>query len=61
MFSMDPFHESWSGMEMNLVSGFHADPAGLLAEDKADLVIVSQARPRRAVVYSPLFATKSLP
>lgn len=55
MPSMDTFRESWPEVEMDLVSGFHADPVGLLAEDKADLVIVSQARPRRDVIYHPLF------
>lgn len=52
---MDSFRENWPEVEMDLVSGFHADPVGLLAEDKADLVIVSQARPRQGVIYHPLF------
>ncbi len=55
MPSMDTFRESWPEVEMDLVSGFHADPVGLLAEDKADLVIVSQARSRQGVIYHPLF------
>ncbi len=55
MPSMDIFRDNWPEVEMDLVSGFHADPVGLLAEDKADLVIVSQARPRRGVIYHPLF------
>lgn len=55
MPSMDIFRENWPEVEMDLVSGFHADPVGLLAEDRADLVIVSQAKRRAAVSFEPLF------
>ena len=55
MPSMDAFRENWPEVELDLVSGFHADPIGLLGEGRADLVIVSQARPRPGVVYHPLF------
>ncbi|WP_411825663.1 LysR family transcriptional regulator [Luteolibacter sp. AS25] len=55
MPSMDAFREGWPEVEMDLVSGFHADPIGLLTEDKADLVIVSSARARAGVSYHPLF------
>lgn len=55
MPSMDAFREGWPEVEMDLVSGFQPDPTGLLAEDKADLVIVSSAKPRAGVVYHPLF------
>jgi LysR family transcriptional regulator, regulator for metE and metH len=55
MPSMDAFREGWPEVEMDLVSGFQPDPVGLLEEDKADLVIVSNARPRSGVVYHPLF------
>lgn len=55
MPSMDAFRENWPEVEMDLVSGFHADPVGLLEENRADLVIVSQARRRAHVTYQPLF------
>jgi LysR family transcriptional regulator for metE and metH len=55
MPAMDAFRERWPEVEMDLVSGFHADPVGLLGEGRADLVIVSQARARSGVVFHPLF------
>lgn len=55
MPSMDAFREGWPEVEMDLVSGFQPDPVGLLTDDKADLVIVSQAKPRPGVTYHPLF------
>lgn len=55
MPSMDAFRDAWPEVEMDLVSGFQPDPAGLLLEDKAELVIVSKAAPRKDVVYHPLF------
>jgi LysR family transcriptional regulator for metE and metH len=55
MPSMDAFRERWPEVEMDLVSGFHADPIGLLHEDRADLVIVSHAIKRARTVFHPLF------
>lgn len=55
MPSMDAFRERWPEVEMDLVSGFHADPVGLLGEDRADLVIVSHAIKRPGTVFHPLF------
>ena len=55
MPSMDAFREGWPEVEMDLVAGFQPDPVGLLVEDAADLVIVSQARPRAGVRFHPLF------
>lgn len=55
MPSMDAFRERWPEVEMDLVSGFHADPVGLLGEDRADLVIVSHAIRRPDIVFHPLF------
>lgn len=55
MPSMDAFREAWPEVELDLVSGFHADPVGLTVEDQADLVIVSHAAGRRGIVYHPLF------
>ncbi len=55
MPSMDAFRERWPEIEMDLVSGFHADPVGLLHEDQADLVIVSHALKRPNTTFHPLF------
>ncbi len=55
MPSMDAFRERWPEVEMDLVSGFHADPVGLLGEDRADLVIVSHALKRTGIAFHPLF------
>jgi LysR family transcriptional regulator for metE and metH len=55
MPAMDRFREGWPEVEMDLVSGFHADPTGLLLDGKADLVIVSTAKPRRGIVHEKLF------
>lgn len=55
MPSMDAFREGWPEVEMDLVSGFHPDPIGLLGEERADLVIVSKPAERPDVVHHPLF------
>ncbi len=60
MPSMDAFRERWSQVELDLVSGFHADPVGLLGENRADLVIVSHAVKRAGVIYHPLFGYEVL-
>lgn len=55
MPAMDALRDGWPEVEMDIVSGFHADPIGLLDENRADLVIVSTAKKRRNVVHHPLF------
>lgn len=55
MPGMDAFREHWPEIELDLVSGFHADPLALLAENKADLIVVSEPQPRRGVLLHPLF------
>lgn len=55
MPSMDAFRVQWPEVEMDLVSGFHADPLGLLESDEADLVIVSQQKKHPQRLYMPLF------
>lgn len=52
---MDTFRGHWPEIELDLVSGFHSDPLGLLRDGRADLVIVSEAIRRRAIAYQPLF------
>lgn len=55
MPSMDVFREKWPDVELDIVSGFHHDPVGLLDENRAEVVIVSQAHQRHTVKYHPLF------
>lgn len=60
MPAMDAFREHWPQVELDLVSGFHADPIGLLGENRADLVIVSRALKRPDVAFHSLFAYEVL-
>jgi LysR family transcriptional regulator for metE and metH len=60
MPSMDAFREHWPQVELDLVSGFHADPVALLGENRADLVIVSLAKKRGDVAFHPLFSYEVL-
>lgn len=55
MPAMDRFREHWPEVELDLVSGFHSDPVGLLAEDRADWVVVSEPKERKGIVFHPLF------
>jgi LysR family transcriptional regulator, regulator for metE and metH len=52
---MDTFRPHWPQVELDLVSGFHSHPLTLLAEGKSDLVIGSDHKPRRKIVFHPLF------
>ncbi len=55
MPAMDLLREGWPDVEMDLVSGFHPDPVGLLDENRADLVIVTSAKRRKGIEHHPLF------
>jgi LysR family transcriptional regulator for metE and metH len=55
MPAMDAFREHWPEIELDLVSGFHADPVSLLLESRAEWVVVSDPQPREGVVFHPLF------
>ncbi len=57
---MDSYRRDWPEVEMDLVSGFHADPLALLDEDRADLVVVSSAESHRQVTFFPLFGYEML-
>ena len=56
MPAMDAYRERHPEVEQDLVPGFHAEPLALLAERRADLVIVSEAKARGGIAYFPLFA-----
>ena len=57
MPAMDAFRHRWPEVELDIVSGFHADPVGLLHQDRADVAIVSEVdSDDTAVQFHPLFA-----
>ncbi len=52
---MDEFRRHWPDVELDLVSGFHADPVKLLEDGSADVVIGSERKRQRGIVHHPLF------
>ena len=57
MPAMDAFRERWPEVELDIVSGFQADPVGLLHQDRAELAIVSDVDADEAsVAVHPLFS-----
>lgn len=56
MPAMDTFRSHWPAVELDIVSGFHADPVGLLLTGRADVAIVSEAEAQPEVCHQPLFA-----
>ncbi|MDP1977191.1 LysR family transcriptional regulator [Undibacterium sp.] len=55
MPAMDLFRQRWPEVELDIVSGFQADPVGLLYSHKADVAIVSEMDAAESVAYHPLF------
>lgn len=55
MPAMDTFRIRWPEVELDIVSGFQADPVGLLYSRRADVAIVSEIDPDETVDYHPLF------
>lgn len=55
MPAMGEFRPLWPQVELDIVSGFQADPVGLLLQHRADLAIVSEAEPHPGIIYQPLF------
>ena len=56
MPAMDVFRPRWPQVELDIVSGFHADPVALLHQQRADLAIVSEADAEAGIDYLPLFS-----
>lgn len=56
MPAMDQFRHHWPEVELDIVSGFHADPVQLLYEDRADIAIVSEIEPQPELSHLPLFS-----
>jgi LysR family transcriptional regulator for metE and metH len=55
MPSMDVFRKRWPEVDMDIVSGFQADPIGLLHAYRADLAIVADIDADEQVDYHALF------
>ena len=56
MPAMDDFRAHWPAVELDIVSGFHTDPVGLLLTRRADLAVVSTPEPEESVAFFPLFS-----
>ncbi|WP_348945113.1 LysR family transcriptional regulator [Chitinibacter sp. FCG-7] len=56
MPAMDQFRHHWPEVELDIVSGFHADPVQLLYEDRADIAIVSEVEAQPELTHLPLFS-----
>ena len=56
MPAMDLFRSLWPKVELDIVSGFHSDPVGLLLTHRADIAIVSDIESQAGVSYKPLFS-----
>lgn len=56
MPAMDAFRDRWPEVELDIVSGFHADPVGLIHQGRADFALVSETdSDERGVDFHPLF------
>jgi LysR family transcriptional regulator for metE and metH len=58
MPAMDAFRTRWPEVDLDIVSGFHADPVGLLHQGKAEVAIVSESAESEEanVAFLPLFS-----
>ncbi|HFB6367254.1 TPA: LysR family transcriptional regulator [Neisseria gonorrhoeae] len=56
MPAMGEFRPMWPQVELDIVSGFQADPVGLLLQHRADLAIVSEPEKQSSISFHPLFA-----
>lgn len=55
MPAMDTYRRYWPEVDLDIVSGFHADPVQLLFEDRAELAIVSEDEGHPDIICLPLF------
>lgn len=57
MPAMDAFRLRWPEVELDIVSGFHADPVGLVQQGRAELAIVAEVDASELdVCFHPLFS-----
>lgn len=55
MPAMDAFRTRWPEVEMDIVSGFHVDPVGLIHSGRADFALVSETTDEAGITDFPLF------
>ncbi len=55
MPTMDVFRTHWPEVELDIISGFHADPVGQLHQRRADLAIVGNPEPETNITCFSLF------
>ena len=58
MPAMDAFRTRWPEVELDIVSGFHGDPVGLLHQGRADAAILKLVASGRGVAALPLWAVQ---
>ena len=58
MPAMDAFRARWPEVELDIVSGFHADPVGLLHQGRADVAMLQPVASGRGVAALPLWAVQ---
>ncbi|CAN5616805.1 LysR family transcriptional regulator [soil metagenome] len=55
MPAMDAFRPNWPDVELDIVSGFHTDPVGLVVSDRAELAVTSEPDETSSIDFEPLF------
>lgn len=55
MPSMDAFRPHWPDVELDIVSGFHTDPVGLVVSERAELAVTSEPDETAGIEFEPLF------
>ena len=58
MPAMDAFRTRWPEVGLDIVSGFHGDPLGLLHQGRADVAMLQPVASGRGVAALPLWAVQ---
>ena len=58
MPAMDAFRTRWPKVQLDIVSGFHDDPVGLLHQGRADVAMLQPVASGRGVAALPLWAVQ---
>lgn len=57
---MDAFRADWPQVDLDIVSGFHTDPAALVLSGRADLALTGEVESEPQLVYTPMFRYEML-
>ena len=57
---MDAFRADWPQVDLDIVSGFHTDPAALVLSGRADLALTGEVENEPQLVYTPMFRYEML-